>query len=103
MAKEMFQESKENIVYIDGEFIRRSEAKVSVFDHSFLYGDGVFERLRIYKGRIFRLDDYVERTFDSAKAMVEYAPNKTRPQKGIGGSCEQERDNRSWLHAAGRI
>lgn len=63
-------ESKEELeVYVDGEFVRRGEAKVSVFDHSFLYGDGVFEGLRIYKGRIFRLDDHVERIFNSAKAI----------------------------------
>ena len=63
-------ESKEDFeVYVDGEFVQRSEAKVSVFDHSFLYGDGVFEGIRIYRGRIFRLDDHVERVFNSAKAI----------------------------------
>jgi branched-chain amino acid aminotransferase len=43
----------ERIVYIDGEFVPKSQAKISVFDHGFLYGDGVFEGIRAYNGRCF--------------------------------------------------
>ena len=57
-------------VYIDGNFLDRKDAKVSVFDHGLLYGDGVFEGIRAYNGRIFRLREHVERLFRSAKAVL---------------------------------
>ena len=57
-------------VYIDGNFLDREDAKVSVFDHGLLYGDGVFEGIRAYNGRIFRLRKHVERLFRSAKAIL---------------------------------
>src|SRR5947207_5854062 len=56
-------------VYVDGKFYPQSEAKVSVFDHGLLYGDGVFEGLRAYNGRVFKLERHIERLFDSAKAI----------------------------------
>ncbi|RLG08137.1 MAG: branched-chain amino acid aminotransferase [Thaumarchaeota archaeon] len=59
----------EGLVYINGEFIPESEAKVSVFDHGFLYGDGVFEGIRAYKGVIFKLKEHVERLYESAKFL----------------------------------
>ncbi|MDD1729445.1 MAG: branched-chain amino acid aminotransferase, partial [Methanospirillum sp.] len=46
-------------VYIDGVFYSREEAKISPFDHGFLYGDGVFEGIRAYSGRIFRLSEHL--------------------------------------------
>lgn len=57
------------LVYIDGEFVPESEAKISVFDHGFLYGDGVFEGIRAYEGRVFRLREHIDRLYDSAKAI----------------------------------
>lgn len=59
----------EQLIYIDGEFFPKSEAKVSVFDHGFLYGDGVFEGIRAYHGKVFRLDAHIERLYESAKAI----------------------------------
>ncbi|MCP1714608.1 branched-chain amino acid aminotransferase [Methanocalculus alkaliphilus] len=56
-------------VYIDGAFVPQEEAKVSVFDHGFLYGDGVFEGIRGYNGKIFRLKEHVDRLYDSAKTI----------------------------------
>lgn len=56
-------------VYIDGEFFPEKEAKISVFDHGLLYGDGVFEGIRFYNGRVFRLEEHIDRIFDSAKAI----------------------------------
>ena len=56
---------KEIDVYVDGEFFPRSEAKISVFDHGLLYGDGIFEGIRIYDGCIFRLDQHLERLYSS--------------------------------------
>lgn len=57
-------------VYINGEFIAQDEAKVSVFDHGFLYGDGIFEGIRLYSGNVFKLDEHLERLEYSAKAIL---------------------------------
>jgi branched-chain amino acid aminotransferase len=59
----------EQLVYIDGTFYPKAEAKVSVFDHGFLYGDGVFEGIRAYHGKVFRLDAHIVRLYESAKAI----------------------------------
>lgn len=64
----------ELLVYLNGEFVPRSEARVSVFDHGYLYGDGVFEGIRSYNGRIFRLDQHLERLYRGAKAIVLEVP-----------------------------
>jgi len=57
------------VVYINGEFVPASQAKISVFDHGFLYGDGVFEGIRAYNGRVFKLKEHIDRLYDSAKAI----------------------------------
>jgi branched-chain amino acid aminotransferase len=57
-------------IYIDGTFYEQSEAKISVFDHGVLYGDGVFEGIRFYQDRVFRLDEHMDRLWDSAKAIA---------------------------------
>ncbi len=56
-------------VYVDGKFYPQSEAKVSVFDHGLLYGDGVFEGIRAYNRRIFKLERHIDRLYHSAKAI----------------------------------
>jgi branched-chain amino acid aminotransferase len=56
-------------VYIAGKLYEKADAKVSVFDHGLLYGDGVFEGIRSYSGRVFRLEQHVDRLFDSAVAI----------------------------------
>jgi branched-chain amino acid aminotransferase len=56
-------------VYIAGKFVPQEDAKISVFDHGLLYGDGVFEGLRSYRGKVFRLREHVERLYESAKAI----------------------------------
>lgn len=56
-------------IYIDGKWYPKEEAKVSVFDHGFLYGDGIFEGIRAYDGRVFRLTEHLERLYNSAKAI----------------------------------
>jgi len=58
------------IIYLNGSFVNEDEAKVSVFDHGLLYGDGVFEGIRAYEGRVFRLQAHVERFFESAKSIM---------------------------------
>jgi branched-chain amino acid aminotransferase len=62
------------IVYLNGQFLEKEQARVSVFDHGFLYGDGVFEGIRAYSGRVFRLDEHVERLYRSAKAIMLEIP-----------------------------
>ncbi len=57
-------------IYLDGQLVSKEDAKISVFDHGFLYGDGVFEGLRVYNRRVFRLEAHVERLFRSAKAIM---------------------------------
>ncbi|MEI6337393.1 MAG: branched-chain-amino-acid transaminase, partial [Verrucomicrobiota bacterium] len=61
-------------IYLDGQFYDKENAKISVFDHGLLYGDGVFEGIRFYHGRVFRLDEHVGRLFDSAKAICLKIP-----------------------------
>lgn len=65
---------KEPIVYIDGEFFPKSQAKVSVYDHGLLYGDGVFEGIRAYNGIVFKLREHVDRLYSSAHAIMLQIP-----------------------------
>ena len=57
-------------IFLDGKYVPKDEAKISVFDHGLLYGDGVFEGIRVYNERIFRLDQHLDRLFNSAKAIM---------------------------------
>ncbi len=61
--------AKDPVFYIDGEFVLSQEAKISVFDHGLLYGDGIFEGIRIYSGVVFKLDAHLDRLYRSARAM----------------------------------
>ncbi len=61
-------------IWLDGSIVDESEAKISVFDHGILYGDGIFEGIRFYEGRVFRLTEHVERLFLSAKAILLKMP-----------------------------
>jgi branched-chain amino acid aminotransferase len=61
-------------VYLDGKFVDSAEATISVFDHGLLYGDGVFEGIRLYGGNIFRLEEHLERLEYSAKAIMLKVP-----------------------------
>jgi branched-chain amino acid aminotransferase len=60
---------KEPLVYIDGTFYPKSEAKISIYDHGFLYGDGVFEGIRAYDGNVFKLKEHVDRLYRSAHSI----------------------------------
>jgi branched-chain amino acid aminotransferase len=57
-------------IYIDGKYYTKDNAKISVYDHGLLYGDGVFEGIRAYNGRVFRLDEHIDRMFDGAKTIM---------------------------------
>ncbi|MEI7856861.1 MAG: branched-chain-amino-acid transaminase [Methanomicrobiales archaeon] len=79
------------IIYYDGKFVPDDQAKVSVFDHGFLYGDGVFEGIRAYNGKIFRLKEHLDRLYDSAKTIDIHPPiSKEEMTEAI---CETLRKN----------
>ena len=61
-------------IFIDGKYYSERDAKVSVFDHGLLYGDGIFEGIRIYHGRVFKLKEHIDRLFYSAKAILLKMP-----------------------------
>jgi len=61
-------------VYVNGEFCDKEQASISVFDHGLLYGDGVFEGIRAYNGKVFRSQEHVDRLYDSARAIALEIP-----------------------------
>lgn len=62
------------IIFMNGQMVPEEEAVVSVFDHGFLYGDGVFEGIRAYNGRIFKLEEHIQRLFESAHSIMLSIP-----------------------------
>src|SRR5438046_5162804 len=58
-----------NQIYINGKYYDKADAKISVYDHGLLYGDGVFEGIRIYGGKVFRLREHVDRLYESARSI----------------------------------
>lgn len=77
-------------IYIDGVFYPEAEAKVSVFDHGLLYGDGIFEGIRFYNGRVFRLEEHIDRLYDSARAIAMTIPlSKAEMIEAHLESCRQ--------------
>jgi branched-chain amino acid aminotransferase len=79
-------------IFIDGKFCNERDAKVSVFDHGLLYGDGVFEGIRAYHGRVFKLKEHVDRLFYSAKAILLDIP--MTPEKISAAVLESCRINK---------
>lgn len=78
------------VVYLDGQYLEKDQARISVFDHGFLYGDGVFEGIRSYNGRVFRLDEHVDRLYRSAKAiMLEIPLTPTEMREVVLETCRR--------------
>lgn len=73
----------EQMIYMDGNFVKKEDAKVSVYDHGFLYGDGVFEGIRSYNGNVFRLEEHLERLYDSAKSVMLEIPHSVEELTSI--------------------
>ena len=69
-------------IYLNGELVNKEDAMVSVFDHGLLYGDGVFEGIRLYDGCIFKLDEHLERLEYSAKAILLDSANERHELTG---------------------
>jgi branched-chain amino acid aminotransferase len=78
-------------IYLDGQFVDSAEAKISVFDHGLLYGDGIFEGIRLYEGNVFRLDAHLDRLWRSAKAILLTIPISRREM--VEAVCESCRQN----------
>lgn len=78
-------------IYIDGQFYDEANAKISVFDHGLLYGDGVFEGIRMYHNRVFKLREHIERLYWSAKAILLDIP--MTPEEMIAATVETCRQN----------
>ncbi len=64
----------ELMIYVNGEYVPKSQATTSIYDHGFLYGDGVFEGIRAYNGRVFKLTEHIDRLYDSARAIALNIP-----------------------------
>ncbi|WP_094701910.1 branched-chain-amino-acid transaminase [Brevibacillus laterosporus] len=66
----------QQLIYLNGEFVEKENAKISVYDHGFLYGDGIFEGIRVYNGNVFRLQEHIERLYESALSIMLVIPMK---------------------------
>lgn len=71
------------LIYLNGEYVSKEDAKISVFDHGLLYGDGVFEGIRSYDGVVFKLDEHLKRLYDSAKSIMLKIPVSIDEMKEI--------------------
>ena len=80
-----------SLIWINGQWHDRDSAKISVYDHGLLYGDGVFEGMRVYGGRCFRLQEHLDRLYDSAHAIwitvpiAEGGDGAASPRRGSRG------------------
>ncbi|WP_010168394.1 branched-chain-amino-acid transaminase [Candidatus Epulonipiscium viviparus] len=80
----------DRIIYIDGEYLNENDAKISVFDHGVLYGDGIFEGIRAYNGRIFKGKEHIDRLFSAAKAiMLEIPLTKEEVAQMLVETCKR--------------
>ncbi len=79
-------------VYIDGKYYDEQNAKISVFDHGLLYGDGIFEGIRAYNGRVFKLKEHIDRLFYSAKAILLTIPlSHEQVSRAVVDTCRENK------------
>lgn len=85
-------------VYINGKFVSEEEAKISVFDSGYLYGDGIFEGIRAYNGRVFRLEEHIDRFYDCARAInLKLRETKEEMCKIVAGTCAKNNMNDAYI------
>ncbi|MFO0964294.1 MAG: branched-chain-amino-acid transaminase [Gemmataceae bacterium] len=85
-------------IYINGKLYDKQDAKISVYDHGLLYGDGVFEGIRVYEGNIFRLKKHVDRLFDSAKAIhLEIPLSKGQMAEAIRSTVDANKKKNGYV------
>src|SRR5256885_12652891 len=79
-------------IYVDGKYYGERDAKISVFDHGLLYGDGIFEGIRAYNGRVFKLKEHIDRLFASAKGILLAIPMPHgNMMKAVVETCRRNR------------
>src|SRR5438128_10916460 len=85
-------------VYLNGKPIAKADAKTSVYDHGLLYGDGVFEGIRVYDGKVFRLKEHVDRLFDSARAIkLEIPLSREQMAQAIQSTVEANQKRNGYI------
>jgi branched-chain amino acid aminotransferase len=85
-------------VYINGKLFDKADAKVSVYDHGLLYGDGVFEGIRIYNGKVFRLHEHVERLYESARSIhLEIPLNREQLTEAISSTVKANNKHNGYI------
>src|SRR5437870_11982324 len=85
-------------VYINGKLYDKADAKISVYDHGLLYGDGVFEGIRVYDGKVFRLKEHVDRLFDSARAIkLEIPLSREQMVQAIQSTVEANQKRNGYI------
>ncbi len=85
-------------IYLNGKLVPERDAKVSVFDHGLLYGDGVFEGIRVYNGRVFMLDEHIERLYRSAKAIdLEIPLSRAGMLRAVVKTCQANRTTEGYI------
>ena len=85
-------------IFLSGKMVDEKDAVVSVFDHGLLYGDGVFEGIRAYNGRVFLLDEHIDRLYDSAKAIVLDIPmSKEEMSQAVIDTCKANKLNEGYI------
>ncbi len=101
MTMEHFNEVSINMnekVFIDGELKESTKASVSVFDHGLLYGDGVFEGIRVYNGRIFKLREHIKRLYDNARAiLIDIPMSPDDMEKAVEETLKQNRKSDGYI------
>src|SRR5262249_16714634 len=87
-------------VYINGKLFDKNDAKISVFDHGLLYGDGVFEGIRVYAGKVFRLTEHVERLYESARAIkLEIPMTREKMAEAINSTVQINNKQNGYIRA----
>jgi branched-chain amino acid aminotransferase len=85
-------------IFIDGRYYDERNAKISVFDHGLLYGDGVFEGIRAYNGRVFKLKEHIDRLYCSAKSILLTIPmSHTEVMRAVVETCRQNRIRNGYI------
>jgi len=85
-------------IYINGKYYSEKDAKISVFDHGLLYGDGVFEGIRAYHGKVFFCNEHIDRLFDSAKAIALKVPmSKKKMVEAVVDACKKNKITNGYI------
>src|SRR3989442_11166516 len=89
------------LIWIDGQYSDKANARVSVFDHGLLYGDGIFEGIRVYNRRVFRLAQHLDRLYASAKGIWLEIPLAKTAMHPLGGGGLPEKGLQEGYHPPG--